>query len=173
LLYLRHWLDGPSAEGSARVPARITPLRYEPYSDANRSVFHETLLRTYELTLDCPELNGIRTVEEIIEGHKAQGVFRPERWWLALEEGRPVGVLMLTEVTDWEGWDVEYLGVVPEARGRGVGRLLTVKAIGEARAGGASRLTLAVDRRNVPAWNLYRSLGFEESDQRDVFLVVL
>ena len=46
------------------------------------------------------------------------------------------------------------------------------KALSEARAAGASSLTLSVDARNRPAWDLYRRLGFAPYDRREVFLAV-
>ena len=47
-----------------------------------------------------------------------------------------------------------------------------LKALAEARAAGASSLTLSVDARNRPASELYRGLGFESFDRREVFLAV-
>lgn len=135
-------------------------------------LFHQTLLRSYEGTLDCPELTGVRTIGEIIEGHKAQGAFNPEVWWLALEAGRPVGVLLIAETPEWESWDVSYVGVVPEARRRGLGRTLVRLALAEARRRKAHHLTIAVDARNLPAQKLYEGLGFEPFDEREVFLAV-
>ena len=81
-------------------------------------------LCTYEATQDCPELNGVRTIEEIIAGHHGQSGYHPDRWWLACEGNRPVGVAMVNEITDVKAWDLSYLGIVPEARGRGLGREL-------------------------------------------------
>jgi ribosomal protein S18 acetylase RimI-like enzyme len=46
------------------------------------------------------------------------------------------------------------------------------KAILEARVAEAPQLTLSVDVRNRPAWELYRRLGFEPFEQREVFLAV-
>jgi ribosomal protein S18 acetylase RimI-like enzyme len=148
-------------------------LCYVPYSQlSSPATFHDTLARTYEGTEDCPEITGVRTIEEVIEGHRAQGKHDPGQWWLALAEGRPVGVLLLCEVPEWAAWDVAYVGVVPEARGRGYGRELMHLAVDEARAAGVPRLTLSVDVRNRPAWEMYRGLGFEPHDRREVFLAI-
>jgi mycothiol synthase len=164
LLYLRRPLTDHDAAG-----LNDDPLTYQVYED-DPATFEETLTRTYEGTLDCPELNGVRDVAEIIEGHKAQSNWQPERWWLARQEGRPVGVLLLAEAPEWQAWDVSYLGVVPEARRRGIGRLLTARAVRQAQAAGLSYLTLAVDARNEPARRLYAHLGFESFDRREVYL---
>jgi ribosomal protein S18 acetylase RimI-like enzyme len=171
LWYMRRGLDLPAAY--LRAPPRLT---YRGYDSGDRGVFHQTLLRTYEGSLDCPELNGVRTLEEILEGHRAQGRYDPSRWWLAVEEGEPVGVLLLVELPDWDAWDVAYVGVVPDKRGRGWGRELMRKALCSACEPGAGRsvqqVTLSVDVHNRPAWGLYRSLGFEPIEMREVYLAV-
>jgi ribosomal protein S18 acetylase RimI-like enzyme len=166
LWYLRHGLDL-----SADFLGPAERLRFRTYPEETER-FHETLLHTYEGTLDCPEVNGIRDLSEIMAGHQAQGVYDPQRWWLALKADRPVGVLLLCAVPDLESWDVAYVGVVPEARRRGYGRELMRKALFEARAAEAGQLMLSVDARNRPAWDLYQQLGFEPFDQREVFLAV-
>ena len=114
----------------------------------------------------------MRNLEEVLEGHQAQGIHNPEQWWLALQANEAVGVLLLAEISESQGWDLSYVGVVPEARGRGIGRELTCKALQEARAAGATQITLAVDTRNRPAWSLYLDLGFESFDRREVYLAI-
>jgi ribosomal protein S18 acetylase RimI-like enzyme len=167
LWYMRHQLNLPTA-----VLFEELNLVYQTYSQCGRAQFHETLLRSYEETRDCPEVNGVRTIEEIIEGHQAQGKYDPNRWWLALDVDRPIGVLLLTRAEEGSSWDISYLGIVPEARRRGFGRELTVKALQQARAAQAEQLTLSVDVRNRSAWNLYRGLGFEAFEQREVYLAI-
>jgi ribosomal protein S18 acetylase RimI-like enzyme len=169
LLYMRHLLGLQADEARADD----LPLTYRTYTEPDCAAFRDALMRSYEGTLDCPELNGIRDVEEIIAGHKVQGAYDPQRWWLALLDGLPAGVLLLTQLPDLGVWDVGYLGVVPEARGKGVGRALTLRAIHAARAAGAAELTLAVDVRNLPACNLYTRQGFETFDRREVYLAFL
>jgi ribosomal protein S18 acetylase RimI-like enzyme len=154
------------------LPAVPRRLSFQTYAEADRDVFHRALLRTYEGTLDCPEINGVRDVHEIVVGHQAQGAFDPGRWWLAWKEGRPAGVLLLNDLKDVPAWDLSYLGVIPDARRRGVGRELACKALEQARAHGALQLTLSVDVRNRPAWQLYTSLGFRQVEPRDVYLAV-
>jgi ribosomal protein S18 acetylase RimI-like enzyme len=167
LWYLFHDNHVPVLQLS--TPARLDFRAYDP---ARPTEFHQTLIRTYEGTRDCPEINGVRTIDEVIAGHRAQGRFEPTRWWLACEADRPVGVLLLTEMRESGDWDVSYLGVVPEARRRGFGRELMLKALVEAKAGAANRVTLSVDGRNEPALHLYRSFGFVPFDRREVLLSI-
>ena len=81
-------------------------------------------------------------------------------------------MLILTEMPDWGAWDLSYVGVVPEARGRGVGRELVRKALFEAKVAEAPGMILSVDSRNRPARYLYESLGFEPYEEREVYLAV-
>jgi ribosomal protein S18 acetylase RimI-like enzyme len=147
-------------------------LTCQPYDSADRATFAQTLLRTYEGSRDCPEVNGVRTIDEILDGHAADAGTNFERWWLAFDGTKPVGVLLVTESAEWQAWEVAYVGVVPEARGRGLGRELMQQVLAAARTAETKQLTLCVDARNAPAIALYRGLGFEHYDQRAVYLAV-
>jgi mycothiol synthase len=167
LWYLRHDLDLPI--GLLLAEER---LRWHTYANTPEQVFHGVLERTYQETLDCPEVNGVRSIDEVIAGHKAQGDPGAARWWLASEADQPVGVLLLAETPESRTWELAYLGVVPEARRRGLGREMVRRALFETRAAEAGPLAVAVDARNHPARQLYASLGFEPFDRREVFLAV-
>lgn len=165
LRYMHHLLDLPSA--ALDFPERLT---YQTSDQCDPKVFAATLLRTYEGTLDCPEVAGRRTVEETLHGHRAQGRHDPKRWWLAWEGEHPVGVLMLAEMPEWEAWDVSYVGLTPEARGRGYGSELMRRALRAAQDDLAGQLTLSVDDRNTPALRLYERMCFQTFDLREVYL---
>jgi ribosomal protein S18 acetylase RimI-like enzyme len=168
LWYMRH-----DMEFSPELFREPDQLEYQTFASCDRNQFQETLLRTYESTQDCPEVNGVREIEEVIAGHKSQGRHDPETWWLASHHGRPIGVLLLGEMPDVKSWELMYLGVAPKARGQGFGRDLARKAFWEARTLEAPQLTLSVDARNRPALSLYKKTGFEAYDQREVYLKVL
>lgn len=162
LLYLGHDLR--------TLPTEPATARFEAYSDANAASFRQTLARSYAGTLDCPELNGVRSVEEILAGYRAAGPFDPGRWLLIRAGAEPAGVVILTELPEGPTWDLSYLGVVPEHRRQGLAHAATCRALHAARDGGAVELILAVDARNVPARGLYQAWGFVESEVRDVYL---
>jgi ribosomal protein S18 acetylase RimI-like enzyme len=165
LYYMRHDLGrlaSPSESG----------LHFQTYLECDKVLFRDTLQQSYEGTLDCPELNGIRTMDEVLAGHLAQGRHDPRRWWLAFRERQPVGVLLLTEIPEWKAWDLSYLGVLAPHRCQAIGRQLTVKALWETRQDRQSKLTLSVDHRNHPAQRLYEKLGCYSYDSRDVYLAI-
>ena len=166
LWYLRHTLDVPVH--CLATPARLSFVTVE--DDPER--FADTLNRSYEGTLDCPEINDVRTIEEILEGHRSQGGFDPGRWWLATCADRPIGVALVALTPETGEWDVAYVGIVPEARRQGFGREMMLRVLFEARAADVPGVTLAVDGRNHPARHFYRSLGFTPFDRREVYLAI-
>jgi ribosomal protein S18 acetylase RimI-like enzyme len=167
LRFYRHDLDLPLSQLQ-----QSEQLEYQSYEECDTALFHQTLERTYLQTQDCPELNGVRNIADVILGHQSQGRFDPTRWFLAFAAGQPVGVLLLTELPDSGDLDLSYTGVVPEARRQGFGTELVLKAMIEARFADSIYLSLAVDGRNRPAIDLYRRLGFEPYDRREVYLAV-
>ncbi len=165
--YLRHPLgQQPQLRSQPR-------LRFQNHPENNWPLLAQILEKTYQGTLDCPELNGVRAMEEVLAGHRGQGVYRPDWWWLAFLDDQPVGVLFLTESPNQEGVDLSYIGVVPQARRQGIGRQLVQLALQTAQEAGAWQLTLALDVRNHPARNLYEELGFEQIGLREVYLCFL
>lgn len=145
-------------------------LRFDSYRPSRHASFAAALARTYDGTLDCPELNGARTIDEILAGHRGQGKFDPDFWWLVHENATSIGVLMLVELPDALTWELAYLGIAPEFRGRKLGRAMMLHALDVLRVQPAARLTLAVDTRNEPARRLYQSLGFVETETNEVLL---
>jgi ribosomal protein S18 acetylase RimI-like enzyme len=140
-----------------------------PYADCDATEFRDTLLATYEGSLDCPEFNDARTPDQVMAGYYADTP-EPRRWWLAVHADRPAGVLLLADGADPESCEVALVGVVPALRGGGIGRALMCHAIGEAKAANRRKLGVFVDSRNTPAVRLYTSLGFKPCGCREVFL---
>lgn len=93
-------------------------------------------------------------------------------WWICAD-GQRVGYVAVCFGFSLEfgGRDafVDELYVVPEARGRGVGRAALAAAMRAAAAQGVRALHLEVGRTNARARALYESLGF---DAREAFTLM-
>ncbi|MCX5672276.1 MAG: GNAT family N-acetyltransferase [Planctomycetota bacterium] len=139
-------------------------LAWHPYSLFRHRLFARTILSTYRESLDCPKLTGLRPINDTIATHKHTGTFRPRTWRLAIAEGKPTGVVLVSE-NQGRG-DLVYLGVVPEARRRGIGRALMDRAIRDTAEVGLPQMGLAVDVSNIPAMRLYERAGFREIRRR-------
>jgi putative acetyltransferase len=80
--------------------------------------------------------------------------------FMACVEGRAIGCCALVPVRAGV-YEVGKMAVAEEYRGRGVGRKLLAYVIEQARALGATLLTLATNDRLANAVHLYESLGFQ------------
>ena len=141
----------------------------EPFDEAtNAADFAVLVERSYENTCDCPELNGTRDGWESLESHRQAGSYNPWRWRLFRQDGRPAGLLLLTEHPPDSVWEVVYFGVAPEFRGMGFGKRILESGIALAQKSGIQEIVLAVDVRNLPAIRLYKELNFCQFDRRIV-----
>src|SRR4029077_10608305 len=108
--------------------------------------------------------------EDSLEAHRATGRFTPHAWRLYRSGGKEVGVLLLAEHPDRDVWEVAYLGVVPDARRRGIGRAMLHDGLALARGSGRSSIEIAVDAGNIPALGLSRALDFSAARRFAVHL---
>jgi ribosomal protein S18 acetylase RimI-like enzyme len=158
----------------AKFPVAAPPgeLEYVEYQSTDRGRLMELIGRTYMGTLDCVDLDGVRDLDHVINGYQATGVFRPENWLFVQNGGQDVGVLLLADHPKGRHWELMYMALVPEARGRGWGRQITRYAQWLARGVNVERIVVAVDAANMPAVKMYRECGFELWDRRVVFVRV-
>jgi ribosomal protein S18 acetylase RimI-like enzyme len=143
-----------------------SPLAFEAASAAADARLTGVVERTYERTLDCPQLNGVRDVRDVLAGYRACGTFDPSRWLIARDGEQDVGCLLLTDEPADDQWEIVYAGLVPAARGHGYGLSMARHAQWLARCAGRARLVLAVDAANVPAVKMYERAGFVVWDRR-------
>lgn len=147
----------------ARRPADLPgPFRLINYSQEAHAIFGAAILASYEKSLDCPALNGTRSIEDIIAGHKAAGLFDPDDWFLLLHGGQPVAVLLLSQTHQADGMELVYLGLSPDVRGFGLGNYLMQIAEARVCERKLDKLALAVDSGNTPALKLYYRHGMKQ-----------
>lgn len=155
LVYLQRPLDVPLPPRADWTPERVTFMPNE-----NTTRFAILLERTYVGSRDCPDLQGKRRGADALESHRASGEFHPRLWNIYRVAGEDVGVLLLNDHPDHDAWEVVYIGVVPEMRGRGYGRAMLLDGLHAAQAAGRKSVLLAVDGGNHYARRLYDALGF-------------
>jgi len=133
----------------------------------------EVLQRTYLDTQDCPELNGVRDIKDVVAGYRAVGTFDPALWRLARKNGKAVGCVLLARHRASALFELVYMGLVPDARGKGNATTIIRHAQWLAGSEGCEHLVLAVDARNARALRVYTAAGFVAWDRRSVFLKIL
>lgn len=160
LIYLQKSINGATTD---RFPVGFDLLSYSP---ATHSLFASTILQTYEGSLDCPALNGRRTIDDVIEGHKSTGQFEPTLWNLVMEKEEPRGVLILSPSPHTEAMELVYIGLTPQGRNRGLGSALLRLSMASATRFQKTELSLAVDSKNTPALKLYYRHGLKRIGSR-------
>lgn len=148
-------------------------IRLLTWDEKHRQVFEQAIQTSYEQTLDCPRLLGLRRIEDVLASHMATGRFEPDRWLLLVSGDDPVAVMLINPVPDSTAVELVYLGVSPGWRGRGIGRKLVEYGLSQSAQRGAQDMILAVDRANEPALRVYRALGFSPRARKLAMLCVL
>jgi len=147
-------------------------IRWLHYSAQSHNLFKDIIKQTYRDSLDCPEIENLRDMEDVLCGHKVAGQFDPTGWKLLLADGNPAGVLILSPLKKGRAIELTYMGLCPEARGKGYAQYLLAEALRYAQRGQMENITLAVDCRNRPACHLYQQFGFFEILRRSVLYQV-
>jgi ribosomal protein S18 acetylase RimI-like enzyme len=161
LVELRREL-GVEATGTSR-------MEFERVDGENRVAFTAALLASFEGSLDCPEVSGSRTEDELLATY-TDSPGTQDLWFLARLEGESAGVLLLESNVQPGVCELTYVGIAPIFRRCGLGAELVRFALHSARIAGHSSILLSVDERNFPARRLYEALGFQASGARFVFL---
>lgn len=175
LLYLE-WQAGnelPAPAAESRRANQSSEFEWVTYGLHSHTAFAETIAASYVDSLDCPGLLGLRDIEDVIDGHKAAGRFDPNLWFLVRAHGENTGCILFVENPIRRAFELVYLGVRPEFRRCGIGRLLVQRGLSEAAARGCGVMTVAVDAANAPALKLYTEMGFRATTSRRAFILPL
>jgi ribosomal protein S18 acetylase RimI-like enzyme len=165
LLYLS-WDVMDVRAGDCNLPT----LEFEPFHESQQKRLSALVETTYTDTQDCVAMNGRRPMNEVLEGYRATGAYRPENWWFARDEGQDVGMLLLADHQTACHWELMYMGVVPIVRRRRFGSAILRHAQRCAFAARTQRIVLGVDVANSRAIRLYEAAGFRAWDKRTVFV---
>ncbi|HEY1672211.1 MAG TPA: GNAT family N-acetyltransferase [Streptosporangiaceae bacterium] len=102
------------------------------------------------------------------EEHTGSPAYDPALWLLATAQGQPAGALT-GHVADDRGW-VDYLGVLPPWRGRGLGAALLHRSFATFARRGVRRVILNVDAENATgATALYERAGMRVVNRWDLY----
>ncbi len=156
------------------VPSRVTApdchIRLlSPATNFGRE-FEQLILQTYESTLDCPGLEGLRDIRDVLDGYRTIGTHDPALWHLVEWRSDKVGVVLLAPYPESRQWELVYMGVVPRARGNRIGEAILAEVRFRASMEGIEQIVLAVDAANVPALHMYEAANFTEWSTRAAYV---
>jgi len=172
----------PARWQRGQVTIRLVRRRPDGLPDAvDLHAVHQVLERAFRDHFNSWE----ETFGEFVHRLREDPGHRWDHWWLAELQHQdladigpvPVGALVGTQLEGGDGPDgsyVSYIGVLDDARGRGVAKALLHTAIADAAVRGRDRIGLEVDADSpTGAGGLYEALGWRtryvtESWHRDV-----
>ena len=150
----------PTWEGDA------VEIQCESWDPSRADDFAAALTASYEQTLDCPAMRGLREPRDVLAGHRAAGKFEPDWWTLMRVNGEPAALMLLAPIEGTGDVELVYLGVSPRWRRKGLSRYLIRRGMHRCAAHGLRTMTLAVDEGNGPALRLYQAMGFGATTRR-------
>lgn len=163
LSYLERPLPSRRHKPEVQWPEGIT---VESYQESNWDELMDVLDTTYEETLDCPGLFGLRKTVDILTGHRSSGRFDPSLWTILRIEGIASGLLLLNSAPASRSVELVYMGLALKARGKGLGTQLLNHGLCLLAGRSEYNITLAVDELNAPALAMYRNAGFRRTLRR-------
>ena len=124
---------------------------------------------------DAIEISRQNSIYFDIEANEfMQGMIMPEeeekrgmKIYIAEKDGRIIGKVHNQLISGIGG--IYGLGVLPEYRGKGLGRKILLMAIEYLKEEKADEIMLQVETENSNALNLYKSCGFEETSVMDYY----
>ncbi|MGL4942713.1 MAG: GNAT family N-acetyltransferase [Thermoguttaceae bacterium] len=135
--------------------------------------------RTYEDSLDFPDILGPCRAKTVIEGYRLAPGHDLQLWYTVHRnstlhrnntandfEDEACGVLLLCDHPRENGLEIVYVGLEKSSRGCGLGRGLVEWTQWFARQNDRRWVFVAVDSANVPAVRVYNRTGFEQYQQK-------
>jgi len=154
----------------SRLPQPVLPEGYRWLSwEPSLLPRHATVkFQSFQSEIDSrifPCLGGFDGCRRLMQEITKQKKFLPQTTWLISHEaddsifGDDCGTIQGVAQTSTTG-AIQNVGIIPDHRGFGLGRALVLKALSGFRDARLRRVFLEVTAENLPAVELYRSIGF-------------
>jgi len=160
-LHARDFWRMERPRGPVALPVWPGGVRAQPFDGSETSLldFNRSYNRAF-----AEHYHYVRSSVEDTRSFMAKNNFSPDGLALAYRDGECVG--FCRNARFGEPGEVALIGVVPEARGIGLGRALLRWGVGWLQNGRAHPIYLMVDGENESAQRLYKSEGFQVARTR-------
>ncbi|MBM3971569.1 MAG: GNAT family N-acetyltransferase [Planctomycetes bacterium] len=149
-------------------PVLSTGYRWMEWSPELLNRHAAVKYRCFEMEKDgqvFPSLRSAEGCQRLMDYITTNSLFVPNATWLLVcdesAQGVPTDCGTIQGLASYlESGAIQNVGIVPEHRGRGLGRALVQAALRGFQASGLTQISLEVTAANLPAVKLYQSLGF-------------
>ncbi len=151
----------------AKLPISRKRLRYVSFEEAGYRTYAEAVQEVTRGTLDRDDAEAVQQYGE----EKAAEMYMetllsmedsPNAWLLAYQGDNLVG-LVIPQVHGSSRGVINYIGIVPEFRGKGYGAELIVKALEFFQKQGCAEAAADIDSRNAPMKKILIETGFTQT----------
>lgn len=146
-------------------------LSFRPVSDMPRELVESVYEATYADTGDASHRLSPETFSVRLERLRELPLLAedPSGWLVAYDADEPVGLVFASvecapHGSAERGWILE-IGVVPAARGRGLGKKLLSQGLFELGERGVTQALARIDVANTPSLRLFAAAGFTQQDE--------
>ena len=140
--------------------------RAYPQKPEFKKVTGKNVWEAMEVRLKEEQLSFVPDVKACL----ADALARRQPVYLLKDCGLPVGIAALNIRPRQKEFQITSLQVDHRLQGRGYGRILLLKAMEILREAGAKKLEIGVNRFNIPAQRLYKSVGFQVDGMYEGFV---
>jgi len=142
-------------------------FEYESIAETGLKQFLEVFK---EVVNDDPERDVAYEVyfSDLVE--YAEEKYEPKNWKTVMLERRYIGVMLPQIFPDKEEWGgVFYIGLIPEARNKGYGRIMLSKCMEILKGQGIKRYIGSTNTNNEPMLRVFESTGCKEMFKRFIY----
>lgn len=147
------------------APSKLLhPFHLRPYQSEDLLDHAEALAHSFSDSDDrmlFPVLGSKEGCLELMREIVRRRDFVPGATWLALGPAGPVGTVQ--GLRDGSTGLIQNVGIIPQARNKGLGRLLLNNVIHGYSSSGIATVQLEVTANNTPAMTLYETMGFKRT----------
>ncbi|MBA2116046.1 GNAT family N-acetyltransferase [Bremerella alba] len=148
-------------------------LQFQRCDDFQSEAFRSLIAQTYDNSLDCPELDGLRDVEDVLDGYYATSGLSTDHWYTLEHGSETIGVVITAHHVEPQQLELIYFGLTPRFRRMGLGSEMIRFVLELAQSMGCRSTITGADQRNTPAMALYREFGFQQAEAKELYLLPL
>jgi len=148
-------------------------LEFVGNQSPSSSLFSDAVKETYVQSFDCPELDGVRSISNVLLGYLATSEGCTQHWYQVIHHQKLAGVVLLSHHTAIGQLELVYFGLAPKYRGQGLGQSILQFVMKTACQLRCQMVLTSVDARNIPAMDVYRKIGFGQTTRNTYYMADL
>jgi ribosomal protein S18 acetylase RimI-like enzyme len=117
----------------------------------------------YRESLDVPEIEGVRSIEQTLEGYAVNQPSNTDAWF-AISINQSLAGCLILSIPSRRQAEITYLGLHPQFRSKGYGFEIMRFALQWMSEQNIEIASLSVDCRNTPAIQLYQRFDFNPTE---------